>query len=183
MACVRERQSAVRRELSAETGDEPTAARTIKILIEPGQQSSGGKPLSGQSPKRPDGERPGHGCFQSLTADVAENEERRAVNLGKDLVEISSDLGGRDISGIEAATGQRRGDSGTSWRCISRAADNSANTRACSRLREVKRTNMTAPMASRKIALAISLGKSGAVPHSRIGRERKSRFQPSSAPN
>src|SRR6266568_1382317 len=60
----------------AEAGDEAAILRIENLLVEPRKQRCGTEIFGSQSSERANGESPGHGGFQALAANIADNDER-----------------------------------------------------------------------------------------------------------
>src|SRR6266568_2393737 len=86
----------------AETSDEAAVLCIENLLVEARKQRCGTEIFGSQRSQRADGESPGHGGFQALAADVADDDECRAIRLFEDLVEIAANLLCGEIGGLHA---------------------------------------------------------------------------------
>ena len=112
--------------------------------------------VMGEGAEGSDKQGDGHGGGHTLAADVADDDQHPAGVEGDDLVEVAADFACGQVEAVNAEAGDGRVSTGTRTCWTARAASNSAAAWACWRVTRVKRTEMTMPMASRKMPSARS---------------------------
>ena len=75
-----------------EAGHEAAFLGFQQLLVQGGEESDRRETLLAEGADGADSESSGHGSFEAFAADVADDNEGRAVGLREDLVEVAADL-------------------------------------------------------------------------------------------